>query len=284
MKKLLLILLCLPMIGFGQTSEDAMQKLRNVKELLELNLITQIEYDSISVELKNIIINSNSEVKKTSSNIDDGFYYNGNIIYPEKFSESKTDYLGTALTYGLAGGGTKSYLNNQSSKTKIDIDNQEFILQITKNVDLAGNTQSNIALQQFFSTVQSPQDFALIRFKIKKTTEQRWIKTGSVNLLEGYTFAINSKEYLDFDWEKLPELRGFKIQTELTSGEYAFVFIGTSAYSQNAIYTFSIEEESIKEEVITKDEKENSTKPKRRDYKSSSDYMKALRKYHKSIE
>ena len=284
MRKLLLILLCLPFIGFGQTSEDAMQKLRNVKELLELNLITQIEYDSISVELKNIIINSNSEVKKTSSNIDDGFYYNGNIIYPEKFSESKTDYLGTALTYGLAGGGTKSYLNNQSSKTKIDIDNQEFILQITKNVDLAGNTQSNIALQQFFSTVQSPQDFALIRFKIKKTTEQRWIKTGSVNLLEGYTFAINSKEYLDFDWERLPELRGFKIQTELTSGEYAFVFIGTSAYSQNAIYTFSIEEESIKEEVITKDEKENSTKPKRRDYKSSSDYMKALRKYHKSIE
>ena len=284
MKKLLLILIALPMIGFGQTSEDAMQKLRNVKELLELNLITQIEYDSISVELKNIIINSNSEVKKTSSNIDDGFYYNGNIIYPEKFSESKTDYLGTALTYGLAGGGTKSYLNNQSSKTKIDIDNQEFILQITKNVDLAGNTQSNIALQQFFSTVQSPQDFALIRFKIKKTTEQRWIKTGSVNLLEGYTFAINSKEYLDFDWERLPELRGFKIQTELTSGEYAFVFIGTSAYSQNAIYTFSIEEESIKEEVITKDEKENSTKPKRRDYKSSSDYMKALRKYHKSIE
>ena len=283
MKKLLL-LLCLPMIGFGQTSEDAMQKLRNVKELLELNLITQIEYDSISVVLKNIIINSNSEVKKNSSNIDDGFYYNGNIIYPEKFSESKTDYLGSALTYGLAGGGTKSYLNNQSSKTKIDIDNQEFILQITKNVDLAGNTQSNIALQQFFSTVQSPQDFALIRFKIKKTTEQRWIKTGSVNLLEGYTFAINSKEYLDFDWEKLPELRGFKIQTELTSGEYAFVFIGTSAYSQNAIYTFSIEEESIKEEVITKDEKENSTKPKRRDYKSSSDYMKALRKYHKSIE
>jgi len=284
MKKLLIILLCLPIIGFGQTSEDAMQKLRNVKELLELNLITQIEYDSISVELKNIIINSNSEVKKTSSNIDDGFYYNGNIIYPEKFSESKTDYLGTALTYGLAGGGTKSYLNKQSSKTKIDIDNQEFILQITKNVDLAGNTQSNIALQQFFSTVQSPQDFALIRFKIKKTTEQRWIKTGSVNLLEGYTFAINSKEYLDFDWERLPELRGFKIQTELTSGEYAFVFIGTSAYSQNAIYTFSIEEEGIKEEVITKDEKENSTKPKRRDYKSSSDYMKALRKYHKSIE
>ena len=284
MKKLLLILIALPMIGFGQTSEDAMQKLRNVKELLELNLITQIEYDSISVELKNIIINSNSEVKKISSNIDDGFYYNGNIIYPEKFSESKTDYLGTALTYGLAGGGTKSYLNNQSSKTKIDIDNQEFILQITKNVDLAGNTQSNIALQQFFSTVQSPQDFALIRFKIKKTTEQRWIKTGSVNLLEGYTFAINSKEYLDFDWEKLPELRGFKIQTELNSGEYAFVFIGTSAYSQNAIYTFSIEEKGIKKEVITKDEKENGTKPKRRDYKSSSDYMKALRKYHKSIE
>ena len=94
MKKLLLVLLCLPMIGFGQTSEDAMQKLRNIKELLELNLITQIEYDSISVELKNIIINSNSEVKKISSNIDDGFYYNGNINAQHYFS---TNCLSSAI-------------------------------------------------------------------------------------------------------------------------------------------------------------------------------------------
>ena len=41
MKKLLLILLCVPIIGFGQSSSEAMQKLREIKELLDLKLITQ---------------------------------------------------------------------------------------------------------------------------------------------------------------------------------------------------------------------------------------------------
>ena len=287
MKKLLLILLCLPIIGFGQSSSEAMQKLREIKELLDLKLITQNEYDSISVILKNKIIKGTTGKKVNNTTLNDGFYYNGNIMYPEKFSESTTDYLGAALTYGLGGGGVKSFLNKKSSKSKVKIDNQKFVLQITKNVDLAGNAQSNIALQQFFSTVQSPQDFALIKFKIKKSTEQRWVKTGKMNLLEGYSFSISAKEYIEFDWEALPNNKGFSIQTNLSEGEYAFVFVGTSAYSQNAIYTFSIEGSKTKEDLNSDTNLEKSqvtSKPKMKDFKTSSDYQKALRKYYKSIE
>ena len=287
MKKLLLILFCIPMIGFGQSSSDAMQKLREIKELLDLKLITQIEYDSISIILKNKIIKGTSVKKVNNTNLNDGFYYNENIIYPEKFSESTTDYLGAALTYGLGGGGVKSFLNKESSKSKVNIDNQKFVLQITKNVDLAGNTQSNIALQQFFSTVQSPQDFALIQFKIKKSTEQRWVKTGKMNLLEGYSLSISAKEYIDFDWEELPNNKGFSIQTNLDEGEYAFVFVGTSAYSQNAIYTFSIEDLKTKEDSNLGTNSEKSqviSKPQMKDFKSSPDYQRALRKYYKSLD
>ena len=60
--------------------------------------------------LKKEIILSDTKDDVQKSNISDGFYYKDNIMYPEKFSESKTDYVGYALTYGLAGGSTKSIL------------------------------------------------------------------------------------------------------------------------------------------------------------------------------
>ncbi len=287
MKKLLLILLCFPFIGFGQSSSEAMQKLREIKELLDLKLITQSEYDSISVILKNKILKGTTTKSAKKNTLNDGFYYNGKIMYPEKFAESTTDYLGAALTYGLGGGGVKSFLNNKSSKTKVKIDNQKFTLQITKNVDIAGNAQSNIAYQQFFSAVQSPQDFALIKFKIKESTEQRWVKTGKMNLLDGYSLSISGKEYIEFDWETLPNNKGFNIETDLDEGEYAFIFVGTSAYSQNAIYTFSIEDSKNQKDLNTNKNSEKPqtiSKPKMKDYKSSSDYQKALREYYKSIE
>ena len=49
MKKLILLLLFIPIISFGQTNWEAMKKLQNTKELLELGLITQKEFDSIAV-------------------------------------------------------------------------------------------------------------------------------------------------------------------------------------------------------------------------------------------
>jgi hypothetical protein len=277
MKKILLILITIPLIGFSQSSEDAMTKLKNVKELLDLGLLSQAEYDSVSIELKEFILNS----KVNSSNADeeydilqDGFYYKGDLMYPEKFSESKTDVLGYALTYGLAGGSTKSYLNGVTSRVRVD-SMQEFNLLITNNVDVAGNSRSNIAYQQYFSSVQSPQDFALVKLSIDKNTEQRWIKTGSMSLADGYNLSIKAKEYIKFEWTKTSNPNEFSINASLSTGEYAFIFIGTSSYSNNSIYTFSVETSKEKESVTTV------KKPRRIDFKSTMEYQKALREYSK---
>ena len=53
-----MLLLFIPLVSFGQTSSEAMQKLQYSKELLEMELITQKEFDSIAVALKDIILNS----------------------------------------------------------------------------------------------------------------------------------------------------------------------------------------------------------------------------------
>lgn len=49
---LLTLLLLISVLSFSQNQVEAMTKLKNIKELLELDLITQKEFDSISIELK----------------------------------------------------------------------------------------------------------------------------------------------------------------------------------------------------------------------------------------
>lgn len=225
------------MLSISQTNSEAMKKLQNSKELLEMGLITQKEFDSIANYLKDIILNSKVVEKETEP---DGFYIGNERVIPEKFAESKTDIWGAALTGGIAGGGTKSVLVGLSSKNKLFIDNQEFTLRINRNVDVAGNNLSSISKQQFFSDAQSPNDFALVKLNTNVKKQERWIKTGSMSLASGYTFQIKKKEYIEFEWEEL-ETNVYKIKTNLEQGNYAFVFIGTSAFSNNAIYTFTVD-------------------------------------------
>ena len=274
MKKIyILLILLIPFIGFSQSSVEAMEKLKNMKELLDMDLITKSEFDSISKGLKKIIL-SNRDLETTNDNKSDGFYYNDEILYPEKFSESQTDYLGYALTYGLAGGSTKSILNGETSRVKVD-SVQQFKLYISENVDLAGNNRSNIQNQQFFSYAQSPQDFALVQLTVNKNKETRWIKTGSMSLADGYSFSIKAKEYIDFKWKETAKAGEFVIDTKLASGEYAFIFVGTSAYSNNAIYTFSVKVDNEINNITDITAK----KPRRFDYNSHQEYMKAVKEY-----
>ena len=209
MKKLLLLLLLIPLVSFGQTNSEAMKKLKNSKELLEMGLITQKEFDSIAVSLKDIILNS-KVVKEEIP--DDGFYITNKKLIPEKFAESKTDIWGAALTGGIGGGATKSYLIGLTSRNKLKIKNQELTLKINQNVDVAGNKLSNISTQQFFSDAQSPNDFALVKLNTNIKKEERWIKTGSMSLAGGISFQIKKKLYIDFEWEEL-ENNTFKIKT-----------------------------------------------------------------------
>ncbi|MBT4416133.1 MAG: hypothetical protein HOC84_07285, partial [Flavobacteriaceae bacterium] len=136
MEKLILLLILIPFVSFGQTNSEAMKKLQNSKELLEMGLITQKEFDSIAVALKDIILNS-KVVKEEIP--DDGFYITNKKLIPEKFAESKTDIWGAALTGGIGGGGTKSYLIGITSRNKLKVKNQELTLKINQNVDVAGN-------------------------------------------------------------------------------------------------------------------------------------------------
>ena len=213
-----------------------MEKFKNIKDLYELEMITQEEFDSIAKQLKEIILNSKVENKNSKI---DGFYIGEKRLIPERFAESKTDILGAALTYGSAGGSTKLYLSGAVSRNVQTSGSQVFTLLINQNVDLAWNNLSTFQNQQFFSEIQSPNDFALVKLNSNVRGKERWIKTGSMSLAGGYSFQVKKKQYIKFEWEEVkPTL--FKITSRLPIGQYAFIFVRQSSYSNNAIYTFSI--------------------------------------------
>jgi hypothetical protein len=231
MKKIFLLLLVISTMTNAQTQSEAMVKLKNIKELLEMDLISQKEFDSISQELKNIILNSKVEAEDNRPN---GFYIGDNEIIPEKFAESKTDVVGIVLTGGLAGGKTKSYLLGADSKYTLDINKQVLTLKINRD-----SNSGNISNQQFFSDIQSPNDFALVKLKVDTRKDHRWIVTSSMSLASGYRYQIKKEEYIDFDWERIDDST-YKIYTKCKWGNHAFVYIGTSSFSNNSVYSFKV--------------------------------------------
>ncbi|MGB1044610.1 MAG: hypothetical protein ACPGYU_05615 [Flavobacteriaceae bacterium] len=222
-------------LTFSSAQNDVLiEKLKSSKELLSLGLLTQVEYDSIAKDVKSKILRS------YNGNDLDGFYHQGKRIVPEVFANHKMDILGTVFSFGLAGGGTKSILTGSSSMNKINRDNQEMILNITRNVDFGGNAISTISNEQNVASAQSPANFILVPLKVNLKKEQRSIKIGSLGLLKGPSFQIDPKLIIDFNWEAISNLK-FRIRTNLTPGEYAFVYKGTtSQFSSSPIFSFSV--------------------------------------------
>ncbi len=273
MKKYLIlsVLVFMTSNSFAQEDTDAMSKLKNVKELFDLGLISQQEYDSVSQNLTQIILNSKvvSDVENNpESTAEEGFFSQGVKLTPERFIDTRTDVLGTALTGGIVGGGIKSYLMNEKSPNVIKLrpDGEPINLKnrdkkkYLNDEDQIGNLDtefgqvtfslrinesevfSGIANQFLFSAIQSPNDFALVKLKkpINQNRGGRFVKTGSMSLASGYTLNIKSNIMIPFEWKNLAK-RSFEITARLNRGEYAFIYVGGNAYTNTTLYTFSLQ-------------------------------------------
>lgn len=62
-----------------------------------------------------------------------------------------------------------------------------------------------------------------------------------MSLADGYSFTINTKKHLEFDYIRKEAENEFELSFNLKDGQYAFIFIGTSAYSNNAVFAFEID-------------------------------------------
>ena len=94
----------------------------------------------------------------------------------------------------------------------------------------------------WFRTATSPNEFALVQFKVKDRKNIREVVTGKTSAL-GSTSGIDSKSALPFSIEEI-ETNKFKVTAgSLEPGEYCFIYQGQvpEGRENQSVFDFSIE-------------------------------------------
>ena len=181
----------------------------------------------------------NQESQKSLEESISGIFYKdkGELkkIYPTVFSGSKTNTLGSALTYGIASSKIKSTIPGRTSRVIISHTLPEFVFLFKDN---ANNDSSN----WMFSTASSPNQFVLV--KLTQKYKSRELETGKVNLYSGTSVGVPEDVTVQFDIEMVDETE-FKVTPRqvLDPGEYCFFYQGAipvGGYSNQSIFDFSI--------------------------------------------
>ncbi len=160
-------------------------------------------------------------------------------IDPTVVSGGKTGGVGQALalryTGGLANMKSTSVLSGSNAHKQIKSGQLVFYFYFDRN---KGNLNQMGAMNWWFATASSPNEFALIRLDPKK--DSREFTTGKANAY-GHTTGIDEAQKVRFDY--IPVSEGiFKviITSSLPPGEYCFIYTGAtpSMYSNDKVFDF----------------------------------------------
>lgn len=185
-------------------------------------------------------------INKEPEDIESGIFYRNEsdtliMIEPVQFAGTKTNYLTSALTYGLASNNVKSYVHNLTSGYNIPGELQvfEFKFAATEKENLGENNWR-------FSQASNPKDFILLKLTPIQNQNSRELKTGKIGGLSGYQTGIDPKNAIPFIIQDQEEKGAFRVRSKipLAPGEYAFFFQGStplnSGFNNQSLFTFTI--------------------------------------------
>ncbi|MEO0440618.1 MAG: hypothetical protein AAF067_07045 [Pseudomonadota bacterium] len=138
-------------------------------------------------------------------------------------SQTKTGgILGYALTGGIASASLKAVIPGESAKVDSPIGKPEFYFFFDSSNNVEGSGQSGVFAAGAAISVQSPNEFSLIKLKRKK--DRREARFGSFNIAGAKT-GVMDKDRIPFNYEEI-RTGVFKVtpQAELKSGEYGFIY------------------------------------------------------------
>lgn len=166
-------------------------------------------------------------------------------ILPTVFSGSKTNTLGSALSYGLASSSIKSVLNNAQSVNTVNVNAPEFLFFFVSQ-----ENQSSFGLglnNWWFFSATSPSQFMLV--KLESRGRKREVKIGSVNIYSGVDIGVDEESVISFDILPINDYT-FKVvpKDPLVNGEYCFIYQGSSTfggYTNQSVFDFSIQAEKV---------------------------------------
>lgn len=160
-------------------------------------------------------------------------------IDPTVVSGGKSGGVGQALamrySYGLANMKSTSMLSGSNAHKQIKSGNLVFYFYFDKG---KGGLNQVGALNWWFATASSPNEFALINLNPKK--DSREFNTGKANAY-GHSVGLDEDKKVRFDYEEVKDgIFKVIITGNLKPGEYCFIYTGAtpSMHSNDKVFDF----------------------------------------------
>jgi len=159
-------------------------------------------------------------------------------IIPIKQVKTKTNTLGSALTYGIASSNVKVIFNGNSSN---NIANKNSIFYFYFPTQCNNEYVTNLFKNPTMSINGSPSNFGLARLKTKSKTRE--LSFAKINIWSGSSMGVDVNLSM-FKTEKIKNnIYKLSFCKDISKGEYAFVYIlpnGSGAFFPIYDFSFSL--------------------------------------------
>jgi hypothetical protein len=203
----------------------------------------------VSSDIISLIMQKSKQNTKSKT----GIYFtleNGEqkLIQPTVFIGTSKNAVAQKLVSGLINSKTKSRLPKTQSSNVIRNSQPEFTFifnPMTTEVDNLQNNQGEGLpglVNWWFRVASNPNEFVLVKLKVKERQNQREVITGTSNFLSNSS-GIDSKKAINFSIEEIEGNKFRVIPDTLTPGEYAFLYQGQvpQGRSNQSVFDFSIQ-------------------------------------------
>lgn len=258
----------LDMKGLGFSEDIIIAKIQNSNNAFDTSIeaLKDLKEKGISDNILMVILNnSNTNSKDDNSNSVESSKRLGIFIsedqelirvLPSIFSGTKTNTLGSSLSYGLASSSIKTILNNPVSANIVQNVQPEFVFFFANQNDQSYINNGN---NWWFFAATSPNEFVLVELDKKRKTRE--LITGSVNIYAGTSIGVDENSTIPFDIIPINDYTFKVIPTNpLEPGEYCFLYQGTiphGGYNNLSAFDFSIPGEASRKSKIEKSKLRN---------------------------
>ncbi|MCR2834842.1 hypothetical protein [Parerythrobacter lacustris] len=166
-------------------------------------------------------------------------------IDPTASTQTKTGgILGYAITGGIASASVKAVIPGEAAQISTPNGNPTFYIYL----DAPGDASSGTFSTGFGASIQSPNEFSLVRLAEKKG--RREARIGSMNIA-GAKAGVMDKDQIPFTYEQLkPGVFKVTIGAAMEEGQYGFIFplgggvgpgIGQAGTAGARVFAFGVE-------------------------------------------
>lgn len=220
----------------------------DVKFDASINGLSQLKKAGVSSDVISVVMEKSKQNTKSKT----GIYFvdlkgEDKLIQPAVFSGKNSNQVAQKLVSGFINAKQKARLPRTKSNNVIKTNTPEFTFKFnpaTTEVDNLQNTQGNQAglLNWWFRVASNPNEFVLVKLKVREKQNLREVITGKSNWLSSNE-GVDPKLAIGFDIEEI-EGNVFKVTpTSLEPGEYAFLYQGQvpQGRQNQSVFDFSIQ-------------------------------------------